>query len=239
MKKGLNLIFAITIAIALFTTSSCCNHSNTSQTLDQNGDTPKEASMRAAGLVDIHDLDTTIVVDLIYAKPLNFMGRTLYHGVNKAFMQPELAKKVAEAQKILKKKRLDLNLIIYDAARPISIQKEMWASVEGTDMEDFVANPGRGAGMHNLGTAVDVTLIDCTGHPLPMGSEYDYFGRESRTNIEEALLKEGRITIREYENRLLLREVMVEAGLRPIAEEWWHFDLLPAKEARATFKIIE
>jgi D-alanyl-D-alanine dipeptidase len=167
------------------------------------------------------------------------MGRTLYHGVNKAFMQPELAKKVAEAQKILKKKRLDLNLVIYDAARPISIQREMWASVEGTDMEDFVANPNRGAGMHNLGTAVDVTLLDCTGHPIPMGSEYDFFGRESRINIEEDLLKEGRITIREYENRRLLREVMVEAGLHPIKEEWWHFDLLPSKEARATYKVIE
>ena len=72
-----------------------------------------------------------------------------------------------------------------------------------------------------------------------MGSEYDFFGRESRINIEEELLKEGRITIREYENRRLLREVMVEAGLHPIKEEWWHFDLLPSKEARATYKVIE
>lgn len=230
---------SIVIALAVLFFTSCCNAPQTVQNLDKNGDTPKEASMRAAGLVDIHELDTTIVVDLIYAKPLNFMGKTLYHGVNKAFMQPELAQKVANAQKILKKKRLDLNLIIYDAARPISIQREMWASVEGTDMEDFVANPNRGAGMHNLGTAVDVTLIDCTGHPIPMGSEYDFFGRESRINIEEDLLKEGRITIREYENRRLLREVMVEAGLHPIKEEWWHFDLLPAKEARAKFKVIE
>jgi len=236
MKKREIVFYVFTIAVAILSISSCCHQS---QTPDPNADTPKEASMRAAGLVDIHDYDTTIVVDLIYAKPLNFMGRTLYHDVNKAFMLPELAEKLANAQKILKKKRLDLNLIVYDAARPISIQKEMWASVEGTDMEDFVANPGRGAGMHNLGSAVDVTLIDCTGHPIPMGSEYDYFGRESRTNIEEQLLKEGRITIREYENRRLLREVMVEAGLRPIAEEWWHFDLLPAKEARATLKVIE
>ncbi|MBO7763869.1 MAG: hypothetical protein J6S16_02890, partial [Bacteroidales bacterium] len=83
MKKALNLVFSA--AIAIFLTVSCSNCGcNSNQNFDQNGDTPKEASMRAAGLVDIHELDTTIVVDLIYAKPLNFMGRTLYHGVNKA-----------------------------------------------------------------------------------------------------------------------------------------------------------
>ena len=45
--------------------------------------------------------------------------------------------------KLLKSIRPDLNLIVYDAARPVSIQQEMWDSVEGTDMEDFVANPAR------------------------------------------------------------------------------------------------
>jgi len=202
-------------------------------------DTDVEAGIRAAGLVDIHDLDSTIAVHLVYAEPYNFMGRVLYHGINKAFMVPEMAEKFIKANKILKSIRRDLNLVVYDACRPISVQWDMWNSVKGTDGEGFVANPEKSRGLHNFGAAVDVTLMDCTGHPLPMGSEYDFFGAEARTDIEEQLLKDGRITRREYENRLLLRKVMTEAGFLTIKSEWWHFNLLTADEAKAKLKIVK
>ena len=135
MKK---LLISLSLILVIF---SCCN-SNTPA--NPEADTAKEAQMRAMGLVDIHDLDSTIAVDLIYAKPYNFMGRVLYHNVNKAFMLPETAEKLVKANKLLKSIRPDLNLIVYDAARPISIQQEMWDSVKGTDKEDFVANPAKG-----------------------------------------------------------------------------------------------
>lgn len=231
--KKYNPIVLISLLVLVFF-ASCNNHAQ----IDQNpyNDTPREKKLRDAGLVNIAELDSTIMVHLVYATPYNFMGRKLYHGLNKAFMLPELADKLVNAQKILKKVRPDLTLIVYDAARPIEVQREMWAMVEGTDMEDFVANPTRRPGMHNIAAAVDVTLVDCTGHPLPMGSEYDYFGDDARTIDEEKLLKDGRITIREYENRLLLRKVMTDAGMKPIAEEWWHFDLMDTKKAREIYK---
>ena len=215
---------------------SCCQ--NVPEIRDPEADSPKEAAMREMGLIDIHDLDSTIAVDLIYAKPYNFMGKVLYKDVKKAFMLPETGEKLVKANKLLKSIRPDLNLIVYDAARPVSIQQDMWNSVEGTDMEDFVANPARGGGNHNFGNAVDVTIIDCTGHPIPMGAEYDCFADHSRTNIEEQLLDEGVITKRELENRLLLRKVMTESGFLPIDEEWWHFDNRPTKYARENFKLI-
>lgn len=230
--RKLNSLFVLIFALVLLT--SCNNHANIKQ--DPNADTPREAKLREAGLVNIAELDTTIMVHLVYATPYNFMGRRLYHGLNKAFMLPDLADKLIKAQKLLKKLRPDLTLIVYDAARPIEVQREMWAMVEGTDMEDFVANPTKRPGMHNIAAAVDVTLVDCTGHPLPMGSEYDYFGDDARTTDEEKLLKDGRITIREYENRLLLRKVMTESGLKAIDEEWWHFDLMEPKKARELYK---
>lgn len=224
----------ILILFAIF-----CIACNNTAPQNANGDTAKEAQMRADGLLDIHDLDSTIAVDLIYAKPYNFMGKVLYHNVNKAFMLPEAAEKLVKANRLLKSIRPDLNLIVYDAARPISIQQEMWESVEGTDKEDFVANPSRGGGNHNFGNAVDVTIIDCTGHPIPMGSEYDCFADHSRVNIEQQLLDEGKITKRELENRLLLRKVMTESGFLAIDEEWWHFDNRPTKYARENFKKIQ
>lgn len=195
--------------------------------------------MRAMGLVDIQEVDPAIAVHLVYATPYNFMGKVLYHDVHKAFMLPELAAKVSQARVNLKKIRPDLNLLIYDAGRPLSVQYEMWDMVKGTDMSDYVANPIKANGLHNYGAAVDLTLMDCTGRPLPMGSEYDYFGAEARAELDDELLAKGRITIREYENRRLLRKVMKDVGLRSITSEWWHFNLVDAQTARNTLKMIE
>lgn len=198
-----------------------------------------EAQMRAAGLTDIHDLDSTIAVHLVYATPYNFMGKVLYHDMSKAFMLPEMAEKFISASRLLKSLRPDLNLLIYDACRPLSVQWEMWESVKGTDKQIFVGNPESRSGLHNYGAAVDVTLMDCTGRPLPMGSEYDYFGKDARTDCEDELLATGRITRRELENRLLLRRVMTESGFLTIKSEWWHFNLVTADEARLKYKTID
>ena len=135
---------------------------------------------------------------------------------------------------------MDLHLVVYDAARPRTIQEQMWAVVENTDLEDFVANPNkRGGGPHNYGIAVDVTLVDCAGHPLPMGSEYDYFGDRARVDIEPQLFEKGEITYRELQNRKLLREIMTEAGWLTISSEWWHFNAMPLAEASQKLTVIK
>lgn len=238
-KAFLSSLFAAITLLAAVT--SCKSDGQSGQVADaiDHHDTEVEAGIRAAGMVDIHDLDSTFAVHLVYSQPYNFMGRTLYFGINKAFMLPEMAEKLVAANKSLKTIRRDLNLIVYDACRPISVQWDMWNSVKGTDGENFVGNPEKGRGLHNYGAAVDVTLMDCTGHPLPMGSEYDFFGDEARTDIEAQLLAKGRITQREYENRLLLRKVMTEAGFLTIASEWWHFNLVTADQAKATLQIVK
>lgn len=200
--------------------------------------TQVERQLQEQGLVDIAALDSTIAVYMVYATPHNFMGRKLYNDLNHAFMVPEAATRLIDAAKRLRVLRPDLSLVVYDAARPIAIQHEMWNMVKGTPMSDFVADPTKGRGMHNYGAAIDLTLMDCTGHPLPMGSEYDYFGDESRITAEGELLATGRITVRELENRLLLRKVMIEAGFRTITSEWWHFNLMAVDDAIKTLKMI-
>ncbi len=97
--------------------------------------------MRAAGIVDIHDKDSTIAVHLVYATPYNFMGKVLYDDMSKAFMIEDMAERFVKANRLLKSIRPDVNLLIYDACRPISVQWDMWELVKGTDKEDFVANP--------------------------------------------------------------------------------------------------
>ena len=98
------------------------------------------------GLQDIAEVDSTIGVKMVYATPDNFLGHVLYHDLNHAFMVPAMAQKLAKAQQRLKALHPDLSLLIYDAARPLSIQREMWESVKGTPNISFVADPAKGRG---------------------------------------------------------------------------------------------
>jgi len=191
------------------------------------------------GLQDIAEVDSTIGVFLVYATPDNFLGHILYPDIQHAFMIPAMAQKLAKAQQRLKTIRPDLSLLIYDAARPLSVQREMWESVKGTPNVSFVANPAKGRGMHNYGAAVDITLMDSAGEPLPMGSKHDYFGPEARIDHEDSLLVNGLITKQELENRRLLRRVMTESGFITCVSEWWHFNHIPSYRAKQELKIID
>lgn len=199
-----------------------------------------EKELEKIGLQNVAEEIPGVDVYMVYATPYNFMGRVLYEGLDEAYLVPEAMEKLKKANELLRKKRMDLHLVIYDAARPRSIQEQMWNVVENTDLEDYVANPYKsGGGAHNYGVAVDVTLVDCTGHPIPMGSEYDYFGDRSRVDMEAELLETGEINQRELSNRQLLREIMTEAGWLVEPSEWWHFNAMPLTEASEKLTIIK
>lgn len=199
-----------------------------------------EKHLEEIGLQNVQEHIPGVEVYMVYATPYNFMGRVLYEDLDEAYLVPEAMEMLKKANDYLRKKRMDLHLVVYDAARPRSIQEQMWSVVEGTDLEDFVANPHkRGGGPHNFGIAVDVTLVDCTGHPIPMGSEYDYFGDRSRVDMEQQLFENGEITRRELLNRRLLREVMTHAGWIVEPSEWWHFNCMPTSEAREKLQVIQ
>ena len=198
-----------------------------------------EQRLLSFGLVDVQMLDPTIRVHLVYATADNFLGRVLYTDIRRAFLLPVMAKKVADAQQALHQERPELDLLVLDAARPLSVQYQMFHVVAGTPQNRYVSNPKKGPGMHNYGAAVDVTLVDREGNWLPMGSDFDYFGPESHIDNEDHLLTTGKITREEYDNRRLLRRVMREQGLLPLTSEWWHFNLMTTTQARRTLKAIE
>lgn len=227
--RRLSLIF-----IALALTLTAC------QSRAVEGKSEIELGLEQIGLQSVSEQIPGIEVYMVYATPYNFMGRVLYEGLDEAYLVPEAMKKLRKANELLRQKRLDLHLVVYDAARPRSIQQQMWKVVENTELQDFVANPNKsGGGPHNYGIAVDVTLVDCTGHPIPMGSEYDYFGDRSRVDLEAELIKNGEINHRELLNRQLLREIMTEAGWIVEPSEWWHFNAMPLSEASQKLTVIE
>ncbi|MDR1406744.1 MAG: M15 family metallopeptidase [Tannerella sp.] len=195
--------------------------------------------LAASGFVDVQTLDTSIRVRLVYATPDNFMNKAVYRGLTKAWLHPDAARKLARAQEALGREYPGHVLLVYDAARPIAVQQAMWELVRGTKNVYYVANPAKREGRHNYGMAVDVTIADKTGVPLPMGTPFDHFGEAAHTDNETALLQSGRITAAEYRNRQLLRRIMRQAGFTTVKSEWWHFNACSAGEAKARYTIIE
>lgn len=201
--------------------------------------TELELKMEALGLIDIATIAPDIPVSLMYARADNFTGKIMYKDLNRAYLDPEAAKALVKAQAELKRRRPDLSLKVYDAARPMSVQQIMWDVVAGTPEHIYVSNPAKGGGLHNYGLAVDVTLCEvATGDTLTMGAHIDYFGLKAQPRHEATMLAEGKLSQEAIDNRVLLREVMVAAGYMVLRSEWWHFNFKTRQEARENYAVI-
>ena len=232
---------AITLCAALFTFNTL-----------QAQELPNYDSLiRKMGLVDINTLDKEILVELRYATTNNFMQQNIYGELRKAYFVPHFARKIAQAQQILRQRKPGYRLLIYDAARPQSAQRRMRQAVEGTPYTAYVAEASRG-GRHNFGVAVDLTIADKDGRPLDMGAPFDYFGREAwigdgrNTTLQHfkayiaQMQKQGIISAEAAANRTLLVEIMDAVGLRPYAKEWWHYqERVSMSRTREIYKLLD
>ena len=209
------------------------------------------ALMERQGLVDIQTLDKDIKVELKYATKDNFVGENMYGSLTTAYLLPHFAEKVVRAQKLLRERHKGYSLLIYDAARPISVQRRMRRAVEGSPLEIYVADGTRG-GRHNYGVAVDLTIVDESGRPLDMGAKFDHFGEEAWVGNDDdvtlsaykAYVKKqqerGLISAEAAMNRILLLEIMDEVGLRPYVKEWWHFqERISMSATRERYKLLD
>lgn len=196
-----------------------------------------DAKMVKRGMVEVTRLDPTVAVDLRYATTNNFVGRNMYGTFCKAYLHADAAAALIKAQKALKKHDARYSIVIYDAARPQSVQHTMWNAVKGTANARYVARPERG-GPHNYGIAVDVGLL-YDGAPVDMGTQFDSFSDASHITQEQMLVKQGRISREALSNRALLRRVMTQAGFMTYRREWWHFELHRIKYARAHYRLLD
>ncbi|MDR2534332.1 MAG: M15 family metallopeptidase [Tannerellaceae bacterium] len=190
------------------------------------------------GLINMAALDNSIKVELRYATPNNIFGQAVYRQISAAWLHPQAAAKLVEAQRLLKAQHPRYSLLIYDAARPITVQQEMWNIARKAGKTQYVSNPANGGGLHNYGMAVDLTIVDPSGRPLNMGAPFDHFGPESHINNETNLVQTGKITPQALANRQLLRSIMTRAGFRTILYEWWHFNACSRQEARENIPIL-
>lgn len=171
----------------------------------------------AAGLVNLEEINSHIMIDLKYATPDNFLKQKVYEDLNCYVLVP-LARKLDKAQKILEQDGLGLK--VFDGYRPLAVQKKMWSIMPDSR---FVANPNTSGSIHNRGAAVDLTLVDSEGNELDMPTPFDSFAQRAYQFSKEP-------TPQQRANRMLLRKVMMEVGLEYISTEWWHYQLPSGKE---------
>lgn len=201
-----------------------------------------EQRMIDQGLVNIQTIDSTIMVELKYSTTDNFVHTDVYGDLTRAYMQQKPAEMLAKANKFLQSQYPNYRLLVYDGARPLTVQHKFWAlldTIPPAKRADFVANPAEGS-IHNFGSAVDLTVYDLdTQKPLDMGTKYDYFGDLAYPSLEDQMLREGKLTKQQIANRLVLRNAMQKAGYMRIESEWWHFNAISRARAKELYKIVE
>lgn len=191
-------------------------------------------------LVNLQCVDSTVRVSLHYSTNQNFLHKPIYPNLEYCYLPCEVAIKLSNAQYFLHQDFPDYNLIVFDAVRPLSVQKKMWDELEMPFEKkiNYLAHPND-ISLHNYGAAVDVGIIGKNNVLLDMGSPFDYFGELSEPKKEKQLLEEGKLTRNALANRLLLRKVMLTAGFTYITSEWWHFNSTSKDNAKIKFELIE
>lgn len=192
------------------------------------------------GLVDVA-AQLPVRLELKYATADNFMKRDVYGAWNRCFLVEDAARMLTEAHRALVALHPELTFVLYDCARPRSVQLTMWDVVKGTPKQGYVADPTKPPGsVHNRGCAVDLGLWDTrAGAPVDMGTPFDFFGKRAEPRHEDELFKKGQLTTSQLGNRKLLRAAMLGAGFRLLPHEWWHFDCAPPSTAARKYPLIE
>ena len=157
--------------------------------------------------------------------------------------------RLLRAQELLAEREPDARLAVFDAWRPVAVQRFMvahataqtcrdrgldpqgsgpaWEAV-GEEVARFWAPPSEDPATpppHSTGAAVDLTLASGHGAPLEMGGAIDAIGPVSHPlhHAAAAALDPHGEPARWHRRRLLLAEVMAEAGFAQHPGEWWHF----------------
>ena len=207
----------------------------------------------STGFVVLSDVVPDIIQEVRYFSTYNFVGDRIngYHEPC-VLMSREAAQALKAVSDELKENGYRLK--VYDAYRPqeavdnfvawaenlkdARMKTYFYPQVDKTRLfADGYIDAKSG---HSRGSAIDLTLFDMkTGKEVDMGGTFDHFGLESHPDWcgdpetgkytgkfkGNAVPKEGKITEKQFANRMMLRDVMLRHGFNPIDTEWWHFFL--------------
>ena len=185
-----------------------------------------------SGFVDAARAIPGLVVDMRYAGAINFVGRPIAgYEATVCLLSRETVAALAVVQTRLQD--FGLGLKVFDCYRPkravadfvvwakdLGDQKhkaEQYPDVDKTKL--FALGYIAEKSGHSRGSTLDLTLVDArTGAELDMGSGYDLFDPVSWPS-DQTIGPGARAS------RMLLQNVMLANGFKPLKEEWWHFTL--------------
>lgn len=191
-----------------------------------------DITLDPSGFVLLADYVPGIIQEIRYHSTYNFIGDRI-----DGYEEPcaLITKEAARALKAVSNELIvqGLRIKVFDAYRPVCAVKHfiLW-SIEDQDLrmkpffypelnkqELFEKGYIAKQSSHSRGSTVDLTLLDMsTGKELDMGSPFDLFSPASHPDYKG-------ITEEQYNNRMILRNVMLRHGFEPIDCEWWHFTL--------------
>lgn len=195
-------------------------------------DYKEKVIMDPSDFVLLSDYVPGIVQEIRYYSTYNFVGDRI-----DGYEEPVaiLSKEAARALKGVANEAnaMGYRLKIFDAYRPArAVRHFVFWGIEDLDLRmkpffypqlekqvlfqrGYIAKESS----HSRGSTVDLTLLDMgTGKEVDMGSPFDLFDPISHPDCRE-------VTDEQYDNRMLLQNLMVRAGFEPIDCEWWHFTL--------------
>lgn len=173
------------------------------------------ASQEEVDLIDVQTVNPHISVGLYFAMPTNILGKAFYDGSARAYLRSAPAHALASVQEELEK--VGLGLLVLDAYRPLSVQKDMWAVCQDPRL---VIDPAIGS-RHNYGNAVDVLLINIADGSIAC-MPTKYFAVPACRDYATCYC-----TTEAKRNCKLLELTMEKHGFQGLATEWWHFDFGP------------
>ncbi|MGF1516294.1 MAG: M15 family metallopeptidase [Nodosilinea sp.] len=184
---------------------------------------------------------------VVQPHPYQALGAPYGHQSPYSLRQGVLAALI-EAQERLQQQRPGWRMQIFDAFRPLAVQRFM---VEHTFLEQVRARGWSGDALtpdqretvmaevvqfwavpsddpatpppHSTGAAVDITLVTASGAVVDMGSPIDEVSARSHPDhfAPSGIPPEQAC----HAHRTLLNQVMESAGFRRHPQEWWHFSL--------------
>jgi D-alanyl-D-alanine dipeptidase len=170
---------------------------------------------RRAGLVDILRHAPGIRLDLRYATERNLTGAPLPgYCLPWALLLRPAARDLARVQRLLRRK--GHGLLVLDAYRPARATRALVEWAYRTGRRHLVGTYIARRSTHNLGSAVDLTLVRFRdGRRLRMGGGFDRLSPRAHTlNARGPALR----------NRLALKRAMERFGFRNYWREWWHYE---------------
>ena len=179
---------------------------------------PKEIFCESAcfavtdGAYDLRGLLPHAEFRMDFCTPENITGRSLYAAI--PFLETHAAECLVTAAEQFWNDGYEI--VIRDAYRPVTAQHELWEMVGDST---FIVDPGKGTSWHNVGRAVDISLVDrASGEEVELPSPvYDMSPASFRSNS-------GSWTTEAQNNIRYISEVMESAGFSSVDSMWWHYE---------------